>query len=228
MGPAWLDDLLALVMVAIAVYEVGRLSVAWAINRPSERDVDVFHLAMGISMAGMLTGHLSLFAAQAWAVLFGAAAVWFACRVPWSVAASTNASTSLGHRLTHVVSSVAMVYMLLVMAPASGDHGAGAMGAMSMGVHRFPVAAVGLAVVLAVGVVFSAGHLGVGAADDETVVLDDVDVDFLGDDEPGQLAVQTTAVRARRGASRFLAPRSASAVEVAMGLVMAYMLLTLI
>lgn len=226
MGPAWLDDLLAVVMVAIAVYEVGRLSVAWATNRPSERDVDVFHLAMGISMAGMLTGHLSLFAAQAWAVLFGAATVWFACRVPWSVAASTNASTSLGHRLTHVVSSVAMVYMLLVMAPVSGDHGGGAMGAMSMGVHRFPVAAVGLAVVLAAGVIFSAGHLRVGTADDEADL--DVDVEALGEDERGQLAVRTTAVRARRGSSRFLAPRSASGVEVAMGLVMAYMLLTLI
>jgi hypothetical protein len=224
MGPTWLDDALAAVMVAIAVYEIGRLSVAVATGRPSERDVDAFHLAMGMSMAAMLTGHLSPFAAEAWAVLFGGVAVWFACRVPWSVAAPTNASSSLGHRLSHVVSSGAMVFMLLAMAPSSNG---AAMGAMGGAGHRLPVLAGGLAVLVVIGVFTRDGRHGQrGPTTHGANLEDDADTRVLGD--PGGTG-QTTTLEARtaEGAASFLAPRMASACEVAMGLTMAYMLLTL-
>ncbi|MGO9456729.1 MAG: DUF5134 domain-containing protein [Acidimicrobiales bacterium] len=229
MGPAWLDDLLAVVMVAVAAVEVGRLSVASATGRPSERDVDAFHLAMGVSMAGMLTGHLSPFAAQAWAVVFGGSAVWFACRVPWAVAATTHASASLGHRTTHVASSLAMVYMLLAVGTGPGTARAdGAMAAMSSGGHHLPVLSILLAVALLVGVAH-AGRAGpgVGALDPSVADAGD-DVSTTAVD--GTLVTATTTARARIGTRSvpFLAPRLASACEVAMGAVMVYMLLSIV
>ncbi len=229
MGPAWLDDLLAVVMVAVAAVEVGRLSVASAAGRPSERDVDAFHLAMGVSMAGMLTGHLSPFAAQAWAVVFGGSAVWFACRVPWAVAATTHAPASLGHRLTHVASSLAMVYMLLAVGTGPGAaRDAGAMAAMSSGSHHLPVLSILLAAALLVGVVH-AGRARQGVGTLEPAVVDaGNDVSSAAVD--GTLATATATARARIGTLSvpFLAPRLASACEVAMGVVMVYMLLSIV
>lgn len=226
MGPAWLDDLLAVVMVAVAAVEVGRLSVASATGRPSERDVDAFHLAMGVSMAGMLTGHLSPFAAQAWAVVFGGSAVWFACRVPWAVAATTNAPASVGHRLTHVGSSLAMVYMLLAVGTGTA-RADGAMGAMSSGGHRLPVLSVLLAVALLAGVVHAGRPRPVVGALDPAVVDGGDNVGAAA--VSGTLATATTTTRTRIGALSvpFLAPRLASACEVAMGVVMVYMLLSI-
>jgi hypothetical protein len=221
MGPAWLDDLLAVVMVAVAIVEVGRLSVASATGRPSERDVDGFHLAMGVSMAGMLTGHLSPFAAQAWAVVFGGSAVWFACRVPWAVAATTNAPSSVGHRLTHVASSLAMVYMMLAFVPSSAPgRVGGAMRAMSADSHHLPVLGVVLAIMLLVGAVHARPRQFVTAlapAADEGQGVAHAGV-----------ALATRAPRTGTRVVPFLAPRLASACEVAMGAVMAYMLLSML
>jgi hypothetical protein len=222
MGPAWLMDLLAVPMVAIAVYEVGRLSMSTASGRRSERDVDAFHLAMGVSMAGMLTNHLSPFAADAWAVVFAGLAVWFACRVPWAVAVHTNAPPSLGHRLSHVVSSLAMVYMLVAV--PSGYYATGAMRAMSAGGDRLPALSLLLAAALLAGiVVHAAASLRAEpwrlAADDGPAFDPPLSVG------PGALATRESPVTSV--ATPLLAPRLASACQVVMGLVMVYMLLSM-
>lgn len=222
-GPAWLMWALAAVMAAIAAYEVGRLSVSAATGRPAERDVDAFHLAMGVSMAGMLTDHLSPFAAQAWAVVFGGMAMWFACRVPWAVAAHTNASPSLAHRLTHVVSSLAMVYMLLAV-PA-GYYAGAAMRAMSAGGTRLPALSVVLAFLLLAGAV---GHAG-KARRAVRALAPALAARPVRDASAPAGAVATCQVApSATVAGTFLGPGLASACEVAMGLVMAYMLLSML
>ncbi len=53
-GPAWLAGLLAVVMIATAVYCASRLAVAWRRRRPTEYDVDAVHVLMGVAMAEML------------------------------------------------------------------------------------------------------------------------------------------------------------------------------
>jgi hypothetical protein len=224
-GPAWLADVLAAVMAAIAAYEVGRLSVAAATGRTTERDVDAFHLAMGVSMAGMLTDHLTPFSAEAWAVFFGGMTVWFATRVPWAVAVHTNAPPSLGHRLSHVVSSGAMVYMLLAV--PSGAYAPGGMRAMaSAGGTRLPALAVLLALALVAGTFVHGGRGLLGAEG-----RPQTDGAAVRADAPGA-ARASGRLAARLGieapvSAPFLAPGMAAACQVAMGLVMAYMLLTM-
>lgn len=131
--PVWISLPLAAVMVGIATYEVVRLVVLPVSGRARERDVDGFHLAMGIVMAAMLTGRLTPFGAEVWAVLFGATTVWFAVRVPPAVAVHTTASRSVAHRASHVVSSAAMVFMLLAEDRRAGDPKIPAMATMPAG-----------------------------------------------------------------------------------------------
>ena len=71
-------------MLLTAGYCAGRLVAARVQRRPAERDVDLVHVLMGVAMAGMLVPRISLRPAGLWtgiwAVVFAAAAGWFAWR----------------------------------------------------------------------------------------------------------------------------------------------------
>jgi hypothetical protein len=221
-GPGLPADLLAAVMLAVAAYALGRLAVAAHAGRPSERDVDAFHVAMGISMAAMLTGRLSTFGAEAWAVVFACGTVWFALRLPWHDAVRAAEVQPVGHRLAHMVSSGAMVYMLLAMPGGS----MAAMGAGAAGAARLS----GLAAVLALAMVVAA------AAHADRAFLHDrrrapspapvvVAVGAGAGEAPGGRGLPSGAgAGGPARAGWFLAPRTAATAEVVMGLAMAAML----
>jgi hypothetical protein len=123
-----------------------------------------------------------------------------------------------------------MVYMLLTVGAGSGGGRAtGTMAAMSSGDHQLPVLSVLLAAALLVGVVHA------GRAHQGAHALAPAGADDAGDPATtaavdGTLATRTTATRTEAGTLSvpFLAPRLASACEVAMGVVMIYMLLSML
>lgn len=221
-GPGLLADLLAVVMLAVAAYALGRLAVVAHAGRPSERDVDAFHVAMGISMAAMLTGRLSTFGAEAWAVVFACGTAWFALRLPWHDALRAAEVQPIGHRLAHVVSSGAMVYMLLAVPGGSMT----TMGTGAAGAARLP----GLAAVLALAMVVAAAAYADRAflRDRRRAPSPAPVVVAVGAGEPGEPGERGLPSGAGTGgparAGRCLAPRTAAAAEVVMGLAMAAML----
>lgn len=237
-APAWLADALAAVVLVIAAYDVGRLAMAAATGRRSERDVDAFHVAMGVSMAAMLTGNLTSFSSDAWAVLFACTTVWFALRLPWAMAVRTTGPPLLGHRLSHVVTSGAMVYMLLAVRAGSGGGGlTRRMAGMDVGSTKLPFLAVLLAVLLFGGAVVHAdrrvlrrGRRLLAGTGPDPRDRTDLDVSLM---QAGTTSA-TSLVETRQSPTRadapapFLAPRLAATCQVVMGLVMVYMLITMV
>jgi hypothetical protein len=152
MTPAWLLDIVAGVMLAVAALSAARLVAA----RPWQRggvvaDTDVAHLLMAIAMAGMLTPRLRTLPDAAWGVIFGVLVAWFAVRVAGDARSSGLRALAGGHCAPHLVHAASMLYMVLAMTVASSaTAGAGGMGmsatsAMSL---RYPTLALLFAFVL--------------------------------------------------------------------------------
>jgi hypothetical protein len=226
-GPPWLADTFAAVVLAVAAYALGRLvAVAVDSTRRAERDVDAYHVAMGISMAGMLTGSLTDFEREAWAVVFAFTTVWFVLRLPWTGAQRVVEQQRTGHRLVHVLSSGAMVYMMLAV-PA-GSMAAMSMGAAGAGV-RLPALAGLLAVVLVVATAADAARLLLRPLRDGapvTALAPPVAVMVPAGPSTDAAPDPASQDRPRLG-DRFLAPRLAVATEVVMGVAMAVMLVAM-
>jgi hypothetical protein len=246
-GPAWLAAMLAVVMIATAVYCTGRLAAARLRRRFTEVDADAVHVIMGVAMAGMLLPGLSPLPGTAWEAVFGAAAAWFAYRVARSrlrrdAAASRWRCT---HPVPHLVESAAMVYMLAAPGswPGWPDH---AMAMPGMGGDR-AVAGGSLATVTVILALFMIGyvlwtadqltalaraHVAVarGAPRDESGirviaagrsgVAGMPDVTGAADGVPPELA--------NRPGGSALAPRLAACYKIAMGIAMGYMLILML
>jgi Domain of unknown function (DUF5134) len=107
-----IDDVLAVAMLTVAAFCALRLLVATVWRRAVERDVDLVHIVMGVSMAGMLTGWLTDSWTDVWTAVFLGTTAWFG----WGIAreVSQRPATALGGgHFPHLVASAAMVYMLL-------------------------------------------------------------------------------------------------------------------
>jgi hypothetical protein len=156
MTPAWLLDLLAVIMLSVAAVTTTRILARPLLPEPLWRPgqaptaVDLANVLMGVSMAGMLTPSFATLPSGAWEVIFGLLTAWFAYR-GWAGARSVRGMAA--DRCTiHVVHCAAMLYMFLAIgAPASGGAGMGGMGgSVAMPVLSHPTVA-GAFVVLLVG-----------------------------------------------------------------------------
>lgn len=132
-GP--LADLFAVAMVGVACFHAGRLVLAAWRRRPTEADVDVVHAAMGVSMAGMLTGWLTGPWNDVWTAAFAASTLWFGRKLVRRVGGSRPEEPLVAHDLPHFVASAVMLSMLWTMRWASAPGGqpgsTGAGGAMA-------------------------------------------------------------------------------------------------
>jgi Domain of unknown function (DUF5134) len=151
MTPAWILDIFAALMLAVAAISAARLAEA----RPWQRgsafiDTDVAHLLMGIAMAGMLAPSLTTLANSAWVVIFAVMTAWFAFRVLADARANGVRALAGGHCAPHLVHSGAMVYMFAAIAgPVSGGAGMSAMGGASgMQSLKYPTLAFVFALIL--------------------------------------------------------------------------------
>jgi hypothetical protein len=150
MTPSWLLDLLAAIMLAIAVASVTRvLIIVLAATGPwqpvqAAADADVAHALMGTAMAGMFMSRLAMLPDAAWAAVFGMATAWFAGRA-WLEASRDGATAPVAGRcMLHLIHCAGMLYMFLALSvPAAGSGGMAGMstGGAAMGTLRYPALA---------------------------------------------------------------------------------------
>ncbi|HUY47529.1 MAG TPA: DUF5134 domain-containing protein [Streptosporangiaceae bacterium] len=142
-GPAGLAETFAGFMIVTAVYCASRLVIARTQRRPTEHDVDLVHVVMGVAMAGMLVPRIGpLWRGSpwsgAWALVFGASTAWFAWRTVQAYRCTGRLGPAGRHHLPHLIMCGAMVYMLLATS-GPGPGGALAMAAPAPSVARFPL-----------------------------------------------------------------------------------------
>jgi hypothetical protein len=198
--PTWLTNALAIVMLAVAAYCASRLVVARLTHRRTHYSYDAVHTAMGVAMAAMLTSRLST--SGPWVALFAVAAGWFGLRAARVLRHhSDTTAVSAGSYVRHLVTSGAMVFMLVVAPSAAFASTSSATPAMTMtsGAARFPTLA------LALGA-FMVGYT--------AVILD-------------RISRPSSDVENPAGAT-ILAPRTVACCQVAMNLTMGYMLVALL
>lgn len=215
-GP--MADLLAVAMVGVALFHASRLALAVLWRRPTEADVDIVHMVMGISMAGMLTGWLTGAWNDAWMATFAVSTFWFGLGSVRELTDAGPARAVAAHHLPHFVASAVMLYMLVAMRwmsmPASPNMGS--MGHVS-----------GSVLLPAILAVFVVGNAAVTAwralllAPPRVTVPEAVP---SGGPASGGISVRS-GFPLERGVG-LLAPRGTPACLVVMSAAMAYMLVT--
>ncbi len=131
MTPAWILDVFAAVMLAVAAVSAAQLVAAWPRRYgPVSTDTDIAHLLMAIAMAGMLVPSLATLPDRAWEIVFGLLTAWFAGRV----------LRAGGGCAPHLVHSAAMLYMFLALPAPAAD---------GMRTLRFPTLAFAFGLALA-------------------------------------------------------------------------------
>jgi hypothetical protein len=106
--PAGLYYLLAVLMLAVAGYDLILLSTSAVDHRFVGRDVEVSHVAMGVAMAGMFVPAWAFGPSLLWESVFAALLVWFLVR---SIQSVQEWGLHVPHTLIHAVMSFAMLLM---------------------------------------------------------------------------------------------------------------------
>jgi hypothetical protein len=235
-APGWVTGVLAVAMLAVAVFSAGHLAAAWRRRRTADLDADVLHIGMGAAMAAMLV-RMSPVPASVWWTAFGAGTAWFCWRLIRLGSVSASARSADDRRSTarpargsgteaaprgwgwarcsphpapHLVECLAMLFMLLAVAPSAGQAGstmAGMTGSAGIA-GTFPALAAVLAVAMLSYVVWA--------------------TDLLAAEFRATPPAATAArpVSSPRGA--FLAPRLSTCSKLVMGLAMSYVLVTML
>jgi hypothetical protein len=237
-------------MIVTAAYCFSRLVTAWRSQRRTDYDVDGVHILMGVAMAGMLVPRLNPFWDSGWEVIFAGAVGWFG----WQTVRGYRNELAVGrawvaHHLQHVVACGAMLYMFLAIAPAkAGSSGAGmAMGGSSGSTTTFPTLALVLTLALVGYVIWNADRFTslapVAALRAMAVPVSAVVAPALtasaasaAGAEPSAGGTATQVAQAPVGpdatqsaqARPPISPRLAAGCEIAMGLTMGYMLITML
>ncbi len=150
MTPAWVLDIFAAVMLAVAAVSAARLVAEWPWRREAHPDVDVAHLLMGISMAGMLAAGLRTLPDTLWEVIFGVLTAWFVGQVARDARAAGVRALAGGHCAPHMVHSAAMLYMYLALVTAAGSgSGMSGMGGAATQSLSYPTLAFAFGLILA-------------------------------------------------------------------------------
>ncbi len=248
-GPSWLAKLLAAVMIATAAYCFSRLVAARRWRRPTDYDVDGVHILMGVAMAGMLVPRLNPFWDSGWEVIFGGATAWFG----WQTFRGYRNELAVGrrwvaHHLQHVVACGAMLYMFLAVAPIkAGSSGSGMAMGGSGSATTFPTLALVLALALIGYVIWTADRFTslapVAALRAMTAQVGAIVAPALapspasssaGAEASGGTATQVARAAAGPDGGQAaqprppMSPRLAACCEIAMGLTMGYMLITML
>jgi hypothetical protein len=239
-GPAWLAGGLAVLMIAIAVYCAGRLTVSRLHGRDTEVATDGLHVLMGVAMAGMFEPRLTPIPGAAWRAVFAVAAAWFAWQ---AIRAGRRRSARCAHPVAHAVECTAMVYMVLPVGSWPSGRGPGmTMPGMSQGttvgnpaltlvlalfmlgyvlwaIDRFAV----LSRTAAAATPRSAAAVRSPLAAMTVPAAAAAAARILGPPAPG-----TTAYSRRSPGTTALAPRLAACYKIAMAITMGYMLITML
>ena len=105
--PSWLYYLFGVMMLAVAGYCLVLL-VFSVRDGTIGRDVDIAHIAMGVSMAGMFVARWAFGPSAVWELIFGALLIWFIVR---SVQSIQRFGLHKPHEAIHAAMSFAMLLM---------------------------------------------------------------------------------------------------------------------
>jgi uncharacterized protein DUF5134 len=222
--PVGVAYVFAALMIIVAVYSLGRLSLARFLRRRNHHDVSVAHVLMAFSMMGMLIPRWNVIGAGFWVPVFAVMALYFLAitagvawhRGPWASAGDGRHSTY--HPLVHTLMATAMLDMYWLGMPVTG----GAASSMVMGHTSTRAGGPGLTLLLVVLLLVAAVWL----------------LDSLSTFTPArQLAMSAVGPGAPVSAEVApttgktlprLAPRLEISCHVAMCIAMAYMLVLMI
>ena len=206
-GPVWLGAGFGVIVLLAGAAALARLVFAWRVHRPTDGEVDIHNVLMGVSMAGVLIPQLLIAtggaATTAWLVLWIIVTLWFAVSVSRDAAHGASGRRFAGHHVPHLVMSAAMVYMFSVgNGPIPGaDAGPASLATLA---YAFVVFMAGYAVI----VVDRLPVIAVAGSGDARVI--------------GRAPADASATR-----NAPVAPRLAAATNVVMAVVMGYMLVLL-
>jgi len=234
-GETWLAWTFAIIMIALAVYCLGRLLISSRQHRPSDHQVDALHVLMGVAMAGMLVPRLRVFYAGGWEVVFAIATAWFGWLAIREFRGERTVGGQPGHHLQHVVGSAAMVYMFAAAGSMKTTSGSAMSGMAAGGAAHFPTLALVFAFVLFGYVIWTTDRLNslapvavlarrtralVGAGGGR--MAEAVAVAGGGQSQP------QAGDPPAPGAGTPLSPALAACCEIAMGVTMGYMLILML
>ena len=106
--PSWLYYLFGLLMLAIAAYGLVLLVFSVTGRHHWGRDVDLAHIAMGVSMAGMFVTKWAFGPSAMWELIFAALLIWFMVR---SIQSIQHFGLHKPHQAIHAAMSLAMLLM---------------------------------------------------------------------------------------------------------------------
>jgi hypothetical protein len=148
--PSWLYYLFGLLMLAVAGYSLTLLVFSMTGRHHSGRDVDIAHICMGVSMAGMFVTRWAFGPSAAWEFIFAALLIWFVVRSAKSI---QRFGLHKPHEAIHAAMSFAMLLMYLYPVGATSRvSGTMSMSMSTEGARLDP----GLGVILAVTFLASA------------------------------------------------------------------------
>jgi hypothetical protein len=108
--PSWLYYLFGLLMLAVAGYSLTLLVFSVTGRHHSGRDIDIAHICMGVSMAGMFVTGWAFGPSSGWELIFAALLIWFIAR---SVTSIQRFGLHKPHEAIHAAMSFAMLLMYL-------------------------------------------------------------------------------------------------------------------
>ncbi len=219
--PAWLYYLFGLVMLAVAGYGLALLAISVPMRQFVGRDVDVAHIVMGVSMAGMFVGRWAFGPNAIWELIFSILLVWFVARTLQSI---QRWGLHLPHEAVHAAMSLAMLLMYWYPAGPAARLGAMAMSASPAAARLDPGLGFLLVMVLLASAVFTLASPAKGASHHGTHASD-----YLGGGRsaPSRLKI-TGGPSAGTVEALITAPWLEDASHVVMCIAMGFMLLLLL
>ncbi|MGD0395071.1 MAG: DUF5134 domain-containing protein [Acidimicrobiales bacterium] len=226
--PTWLAYGLAVLMVTVSVYCVGRLVVAGRWGRRNHVAVNVSHVLMGVAMIGQLVPRWNELPDGFWEVIFGIISVYFLALGIRFVRQHGLAETEddnvhhLSHYLIHVVMACAMLYMYWLGSPITALSSSG----MSMSGPPVGIGDPGLTLLI-IAVLFASAISQLDAITEfspHQLALSAAGQDRIGTGTGNRFTVETRALSERP----WLAPRLEMACHIAMCFTMGYMLVLML
>jgi len=137
--PAGILGSFAAIMILVAEVSAGQLLIGRAWTRRGGTDIAVSQLLMGIAMAAILVPGMSILPNAVWEVVFAVMTAWFAWCLGRESRARGAAAVADGHYVPHLVHSAAMLYIFAALTGAAvagsgtSTSGTGGMSGMAGG-----------------------------------------------------------------------------------------------